>query len=331
MRCIEITKFGGPEALKLVSRTVPTIGNDEVLIKIVAAGINRPDIFQRQGLYAPPENVTDIPGLEVSGKVVAKGSKVVNFQINDNVCALVPGGGYAEYVNVSSKQCLPIPNNLGLIEGAALPETYFTIWTNVFDRAKLKAGEFFLIHGGSSGIGTTAIQLANTYGGAQVIATAGSEEKCRTCIELGAKLAINYHKEDFVKIIKKFTEGKGVDVILDMVGGDYTARNIKSLSYDGRLVSIAFLRGSKCEINLMPVMLKRLTLTGSTLRPQSSESKNAIARDLKKNIWPLIEKNQIKPIIYKQFSLEEVATAHELMESNSHIGKIILIVEKAYL
>ena len=324
MACIEITEPGGPEVLKPAKRPVPEPAADEVLIAVRAAGVNRPDCIQREGNYAPPPGVTDIPGLEVAGEIAALGKDVAGWKAGDKVCALVAGGGYAEFVTAPALQCLPIPEGLDMVEAAALPETFFTVWSNVFERAGLKEGEAFLVHGGSSGIGTTAIQVAARLG-ARVITTAGSEEKCRVCVELGAERAVNYKEEDFVEAVKAFTEDKGVDVILDMVGGDYLPRNIKALAPDGRHVSIAFLGGSKAEINFMPVMLKRLTLTGSTLRPQTVERKGEIAQALQERIWPLIAAGEIKPVIHASFPLAEAAEAHELMESSRHIGKIMLV------
>ena len=324
MAGIESTQPGGPEVLTPAKRPVPAPAADEVLIAVRAAGVNRPDCIQREGKYAPPPGVTDIPGLEVAGEIAALGKDVAGWKAGDKVCALVAGGGYAEFVTAPALQCLPIPEGLDMVEAAALPETFFTVWSNVFERAGLKEGETFLVHGGSSGIGTTAIQIAARLG-ARVITTAGSEEKCRVCVELGAERAVNYKEEDFVEAAKTFTEGKGVDVILDMVGGDYLPRNIKALAPDGRHVSIAFLSGSKAEINFMPVMLKRLTLTGSTLRPQTVERKGEIAQALRERIWPLIAAGEIKPVIHASFPLAEAAEAHELMESSRHIGKIMLV------
>ncbi len=323
MTCIEITEPGGPEVLRTATRPVPKAGPGEVLIAVAAAGVNRPDCIQRQGHYAPPEGVTDIPGLEVAGEIVALGPDVDGWKSGDKVAALVAGGGYADFVTAPARQCLPIPEGLSMIEAAGLPETFFTVWSNVFERAALKPGEAFLVHGGSSGIGTTAIQVAHKLG-ARVITTAGSAEKCRVCEELGAERAVNYKDEDFVEAAKDFTGGKGVNVILDMVGGDYLARNIKALAVDGRHVSIAFLAGAKVEINFMPVMLKRLTLTGSTLRPLPIERKGEIADALLKNVWPLIGRGKIMPVIHSTFALAEAHKAHELMESSQHIGKIML-------
>ena len=323
MNCIEIPEPGGPEALKTTSRSVPTPAPSEVLIRVEVAGINRPDCIQRQGNYAPPPGTTDIPGLEVSGEIVAVGVDIKNWSVGDKVAALVAGGGYAEYVAAPFQQCLPIPNGLSMIEAAALPEAFFTVWTNVFERGALKKGETLMIHGGSSGIGTTAIQIASQMG-ARVITTAGSADKCQACADLGAERTVNYREEDFVEAAREFGDGKGVDVILDMVGGDYIAKNIKSLAPDGRLVQIAFLQGSKVDINFMSVMLKRLTFTGSTLRPQSIERKGEIAAALIENVWPLISSGKIKPVIYKTFALNQVAEGHALMESSQHIGKIML-------
>ena len=323
MNCIEIPEPGGPEALKTTSRSVPTPAPSEVLIRVEVAGINRPDVIQRQGNYAPPPGTTDIPGLEVSGEIVAVGVDIKNWSVGDKVAALVAGGGYAEYVAAPFQQCLPIPNGLSMIEAAALPEAFFTVWTNVFERGALKKGETLMIHGGSSGIGTTAIQIASQMG-ARVITTAGSADKCQACADLGAERTVNYREEDFVEAAREFGDGKGVDVILDIVGGDYIAKNIKSLAPDGRLVQIAFLQGSKVDINFMSVMLKRLTFTGSTLRPQSIERKGEIAAALIENVWPLISSGKIKPVIYKTFALNQVAEGHALMESSQHIGKIML-------
>jgi len=323
MNCIEIPEPGGPEALKTTTRPVPTPAPSEVLIRVEVAGINRPDCVQRQGNYAPPSGTTDIPGLEVSGEIVAVGVEIKNWSVGDKVAALLAGGGYAEYAVAPFQQCLPIPDGLSMIEAAALPETFFTVWTNVFERGALKKGETLMIHGGSSGIGTTAIQIASQMG-AHVITTTGSADKCQACADLGAERTVNYREEDFVEAAREFGGGKGVDVILDMVGGDYIAKNIKSLAPDGRLVQIAFLQGSKADINFMSVMLKRLTLTGSTLRPQSIERKGEIAAALIENVWPLISSGKIKPVIYKTFALNRVAEGHALMESSEHIGKIML-------
>ncbi len=312
-------------ALSLTYQATPTPKPSEVLIKVHAAGINRPDIMQRQGLYPPPEGASDILGLEVAGVIVDLGNTQSHLKIGDKVCALVTGGGYAEYCTAAASLSLPIPKGLSFTQAAALPETYFTVWSNLFDRAQLKANETVLIHGGSSGIGTTAIQLAKAFG-ANVIITAGSDEKCQFCTELGADLAINYHEQDFVQAIKNHTNGNGVDVILDMIGGDYFPRNIKCLNFDGRLVHIALQNGIKADINLLPVMLKRLSITGSTLRARNTDFKAAIAQQLQKNVWPLLATGQIKPIIHQTFPLAEAKKAHALMESSQHIGKIILTV-----
>ena len=322
MTAIEIREPGGPDVLVPARRPLPAPGVGEVLIRAQAAGVNRPDVLQRKGGYAPPSGASDIPGLELAGEVVALGEGTERWKIGDQVTALVAGGGYAEYATAPGQQCLPIPPGLSVDMAAGLPETYFTVWSNVFDRGGLVAGESILIHGGSSGIGTTAIQLAKAFG-ARVFTTAGSGEKCRACEELGADRAINYREEDFVSVIREITEG-GVDLVLDMVGGDYIARNIKILSPDGRLVFIAFLGGSKVEIDFMPAMLKRLTITGSTLRPRPIAFKAAIAGNLEEKVWPLLASGQVKPILFKTFPLEEACEAHRLMESSTHIGKIVL-------
>jgi putative PIG3 family NAD(P)H quinone oxidoreductase len=323
MTCIEIAEFGGPEVLKPATRPTPEVAAGEVLVRVAAAGVNRPDIFQRRGLYPP--DVTDIPGLEVAGVAAAVADGVAGWKAGDPLCALAGGGGYAEYCAVPAPQCLPIPGGLNMVEAAAIPETFFTVWTNVFERAALKPGETLLVHGGAGGIGTAAIQMASRLG-ARVIVTAGTPEKCASCMELGAERAVNYRQEDFVAAAKEFGNGKGVDVILDMVGGGYIERNIKALAADGRLVNIAYLRGSKAEIDFLPVMLKRLTITGSTLRPQTVERKGTIAGALKERIWPLIASGGIKPVVHATFPLAEAAEAHRLMESGNHIGKIVLVV-----
>ncbi len=325
MTAIEITEDGGPDVLKPATRPVPEVQAGEVLIKVAAAGVNRPDVVQRQGHYPAPPGASDIPGLEAAGSICAIGADTGGWAIGDEVTALVTGGGYAEYCAAPAPQCLAVPQGLSVVEAAALPETFFTVWSNVFDRAGLEAGENFLVHGGSSGIGTTAIQMASAFG-AKVFATAGSDAKCARCVELGAVRAINYREEDFVEIVKEETGGAGADVILDMVGGDYVARNIKTAAVDGRIVNIAFLRGPKVEVNLLPVMLKRLTLTGSTLRARSVGFKGAIAEELKAKVWPLIEAGRIRPVIDTVFPLAEAAKAHALMETSAHIGKIMLRV-----
>ncbi|WP_239025086.1 NAD(P)H-quinone oxidoreductase [Rhodoligotrophos defluvii] len=323
MTAIEISRPGGPEVLKPHRLTVPSAGERELLIRVIAAGVNRPDVLQRQGHYPPPPGAPATPGLEVAGRVVRCGPGTTRFQEGDSVCALVAGGGYAEYCVAAEANCLPVPAGLTPLEAAGLPETFFTVWTNVFQRGGLKAGETLLVHGGSSGIGTTAIMLGRAFG-ARVFATAGTAQKCRACEELGADRAINYREEDFVEIVKNATDGRGVDVILDMVGGDYIARNIGAAAVDGRIVMIAFLGGPSAKVNFMPVMQKRLVVTGSTLRPRSVEEKAAIARELEAHVWPLFASGVIKPVIDSTFPLEEAAHAHQRMEQGAHIGKIIL-------
>ena len=323
MTAIEIREPGGPEVLVPGTRPLPEPSAGEVLVRVAAAGVNRPDVLQRQGNYAPPPGASDIPGLEIAGTVVALGPEVSELALGDRVTALVTGGGYAEYCAAPVPQCLPIPKGLSAVEAAGMPETFFTVWTNVFDRGRLQAGEAFLVHGGSSGIGTTAIQLAKAFG-ARVFATAGSAEKCRACEALGAERAVNYREEDFVEAVKAATEGAGVNVILDMVGGDYIQRNISALAPDGRLCTIAFLGGSKAEVDFLPMMLKRITISGSTLRARSVEFKGAIARNLKAKVWPLVEAGRVKPVVHATFPLAEAAGAHALMESSNHIGKIAL-------
>ena len=327
MKAIVITQPGAPEVLQLAERPKPTFTANEVLVKVSAAGINRPDVFQRKGNYPPPAGAPqDIPGLEIAGTVVDVGDNVTRWKIGDKVCALVMGGGYAEYCNVPASQCLPIPENLSFIEAASLPETFFTVWSNVFDRGHLQKGESLLVQGGSSGIGVTAIQMAKAWG-CTVYATAGSDEKCKFCEELGAAKAINYKTENFADEIKKATNNKGVDVILDMIGGDYTAPNLQSLAEDGRLVLINTMNGKDVNIDLLVVMRKRLTITGSMLRSREISFKAAIAQNLEKNIWPLLKSGEIKPIIYKVFPAGQAAAAHQLMESSEHIGKIVLSFE----
>jgi putative PIG3 family NAD(P)H quinone oxidoreductase len=325
MRAVEISMAGGPEVLQCVTRPVPVPEFDQVLIKIRYAGVNRPDCLQRAGLYAPPKGASDIPGLEASGTIVAMGAGVTCWSIGDAVCALLPGGGYADYAVCSADHALPIP--LDLKNSAALPETYFTVWFNLFQRAGIKAGQSILIHGGSSGIGTTAIQLAN-WAGLRVFVTAGSDAKCAACIDLGAERAINYHDDDFVASVKDATDDKGVDHILDMVGGDYTPRNIKALARGGTLSIIAHLTGAKSVVNVNQIMVKMLRVTGSTLRPQSEATKAAIANDLKTRVWPLIASGQIEPIIAEIYDLEDAAKAHTHMERGDLIGKIVLTVEE---
>ena len=325
MRAIEITAPGGPEVLRVTQRPVPVPAFNEVLIEVAAAGVNRPDVLQRKGGYPPPPGASDIPGLEVAGTIVVTGAGVNERRSGDRVCALVTGGGYAEYVAAPAPQCLPIPRGLTFIEAAGLPETFFTVWVNVFERAGLKDSETLLIHGGSSGIGVTAIQMARAFGH-RVFVTAGSADKCAACEKLGASRAINYRTEDFVAVVKEVTGGKGVDVILDMVGGDYVPRELACLADDGRLSLIAFLGGTKAMIDMTDILRRRLTITGSTLRARSVEVKGAIAQVLKQKVWPLIEAGEIRPVIYRTFRLEEASAAHALMESSAHVGKIILEV-----
>jgi len=325
MRAIEITAPGGPEVLRVTRRPVPVPAVNEVLIEVAAAGVNRPDVLQRKGGYPPPSGASDIPGLEVAGIIVAAGAGVNGWRPGDRVCALVTGGGYAEYVVAPAPQCLPIPRGLTLVEAAGLPETFFTVWVNVFERAGLKDSETLLIQGGSSGIGVTAIQMARAFGH-RVFVTAGSPDKCAACEKLGASRAINYRTEDFVAVLKALTGGKGVDVILDMVGGDYVPRELACLADDGRLSLIAFLGGTKAMIDMTDILRRRLTITGSTLRARSVEVKGAIAQVLKEKVWPLIEAGTIRPVIYRTFGLEEASAAHALMESSAHVGKIILEV-----
>lgn len=323
MAFIDLPRFGGPESLVPARGPVPQPGPGEVLVKVAAAGVNRPDVMQREGKYNPPPGASPVPGLEIAGEIVALGGDAADWNPGDRVCALVGGGGYAEYCTAPAPQCLPVPKGLGLLEAAALPETYFTVWTNVFERGALKEGETVLIHGGSSGIGTTAIQLAREFG-ARVFTTVGNAEKAAACLELGAERAIDYRKEDYVAVVKELTGGEGVDLILDMVGGDYIPRDVKALALEGRLVQIAFQKSSRMEVDFMPMMLKRLTLTGSTLRPRTVAQKAAIARALRKHVWPLLEARRVKPIIYKTFPLAEASAAHALMDSSTHIGKIML-------
>jgi len=327
MAAVEITTPGGPGVLKPTRRPVPTPRPGEVLVEVHAAGVNRPDLLQRTGNYPPPPGTTDIPGLEVAGRIVALGPDAHNWKPADRVCALLAGGGYAEYCVAPAGQCLPLPDNFSMVEGAVLPETFFTVWSNVFDRGRLRPGETFLVHGGASGIGTTAIQLARAFG-ARVFATAGTADKCAACERLGAERAINYRTEDFAAVVKELTAGKGVDVVLDMVGGDYVAKNLDCLAMDGRHVSIAFLKGGTVTLDLFPVMRKRLTLTGSTLRPRSSADKAAIAAQLREKVWPKLAAGSIRPLVHQTFPLAEANKAHALMESGKHIGKIALVVRE---
>ena len=320
MRAVEISKPGGPEVLKPVERPKPAPKDGEILIKVAAAGVNRPDVLQRSGNYAVPPDASDLPGLEVAGEVVSPGKA---FKVGDKVCALVHGGGYAEFCVAPEVQALPLPKGLSLVEAASLPETFFTVWGNVFERGRLAPGETLLVQGGSSGIGVSAIQMAAAMGN-RVFATAGSDETVAACKRLGAAEAFNYRTQDFEKEVLAATGGKGVDVILDMVGGDYVPKELKCIADDGRLVFIAFLRGMKTELDIMLVMRKRLTVTGSTLRPRPVAFKGAIAKSLREKIWPLIESGRIRPEIYKTFPLEQAADAHRLMESSQHIGKLVL-------
>ncbi|MEO1139786.1 MAG: NAD(P)H-quinone oxidoreductase [Pseudomonadota bacterium] len=322
MRVVEITRPGGSEVLQEAARPRPVPRHGEVVIRVAYAGVNRPDALQRAGLYDPPPGASDLPGLEASGEIVALGDGVTDLAVGDLVCALLPGGGYAEYVTTPAAHCLPVPDGIHLDQAACLPETFFTVWTNVFGRGRLNAGERFLVHGGSSGIGTTAIQLAHGFG-ARVFATAGSDEKCRVCRELGAEQAINYRDTDFVDVMRGHG---GADLILDMVGGDYLPRNVRALADDGRLVQIAFLQGPRVEVNFTEVMTRRLMITGSTLRPQSALAKARIADDLRHHVWPLIAAGSVAPVMDSEFPLAEAAAAHARMESNGHIGKIVLRV-----
>ena len=325
MTAIGFDAPGGPEVLKPQQRPVPQPGPGQILVHVAVAGVNRPDVLQRMGGYAPPPGASDIPGLEIAGRIVALGEGVSRYEIGDQVCALVAGGGYAEYAVVHEDNALPIPAGLSLEEAGAIPETYFTVWTNVFQRGGLKKGESFMVHGGTSGIGTTAIQLAKAFG-ATVLATAGSDDKCAACRELGADHAINYRTEDFVAAAKAATGGRGVNLILDMVGGDYINRNYDAAAESGRIVQIAFLNGPKAEVNFSRLMLKRLTHTGSTLRPRTIAEKAVIARELEEKVWPLLTEGRCKPVIHARFPLAQAAEAHRLMESNAHIGKIVLTV-----
>ncbi|MFJ9533626.1 NAD(P)H-quinone oxidoreductase [Herbaspirillum sp. NPDC101396] len=326
MRAIEITEFGGPEVLQLCERPLPQLKTGEILIKVHAAGVNRPDVFQRQGNYPVPPGASDLPGLEVAGEIVDGDLSGSVFKKGDLVCALVQGGGYAEYCAAPLAQCLPVPQGLSALQAAALPENFFTVWSNVFERARLAPGETLLVQGGSSGIGVTAIQIAAALGH-RVFATAGSDDKCRACEELGAELAINYRTEDFEEVLKAATEGRGVDVILDMVGGDYLPREIKTLADDGRLVIIALLGGAKGQLDMSQILRRRLTVTGSTLRPRPVEFKAFIAQQLQERVWPLLASGKVKPVIYKTFPLGQAAEAHALMESSAHVGKIMLTLD----
>lgn len=324
MRHVACEGHGGPEVMRVVTGPVPRLGSGEILIEVHAAGVNRPDIQQRRGAYPPPPGASPILGLEAAGTVAALGEGVEGWSLGDPVCALCNGGGYAEFVAVPAPQCLPPPEGYDHLRAAALPETYFTVWANLFQAGRLAKGESVLIHGGSSGIGTTAIQLAREFG-ARVFATAGNVDKCTACLRLGAEAAIDYNAQDFVEEVKRLTDGRGVDVVLDMVGGDYIARNLRCLALDGRLVQIAFLQGSKArEVDFLPVMTKRLTITGSTMRPRTTGQKGAIAAELRSTVWPVLSAGRCGPVIYGTYALEDVAEAHRLMESSAHIGKIML-------
>jgi putative PIG3 family NAD(P)H quinone oxidoreductase len=325
MAAVEVRGFGGPDVLTPTERPVPVPGAGEVLIQVAAAGVNRPDVFQRKGGYAPPPGASDLPGLEVAGTVVACGAGVRRWREGDEVCALLAGGGYAAYAAAPEGQCLPRPAALSSIEAAAVPEAFFTVWTNVFERGRLQPGESLLVHGGSSGIGTTAIQLA-TRSGAIVYATAGSAAKCAACEQLGAVRAVNYREEDFVAVLQEYTDGHGIEVILDMVGGDYVARNLSLLAEDGRLVQIAVLQGAKATIDAALVMRRRLTFTGSTLRPRPVAEKARIAAELEARVWPWLASGVVRPLIFRTLPLARAADAHALMESSAHIGKIVLTI-----
>jgi putative PIG3 family NAD(P)H quinone oxidoreductase len=326
MTAIAIKEPGDAHVLAPVELATPQPGPGEVLIKVEAAGVNRADTLQRRGFYPPPKGAPDTPGLEVAGRIAAVGPECTRFKPGEAVCALVNGGGYASYCLARENHCLPIPEGLDMVEAGSLPEAYFTVWASVFERGHFAEGESLLVHGGSSGIGTTAIQMASSFYGARVFATARTEQKCKICLELGAEQAINYLEQDFVEIISKATAGRGVDVILDMVGGDYIDRNIACAAVDGRIVNIAYLNGPRAEVDFMPVMLKRLTLTAATLRARSDEDKAGIARHIEQKFWPLVEAGTIRPVIDSHFPLSQASRAHELMESSRHIGKIMLTV-----
>lgn len=325
MRYIDLPEFGDADVMRLAECERPAPAANEVLIRVIAAGVNRPDVIQRQGFYPAPPDASPILGLEVAGEIAALGDDVSQWQVGDRVCALVNGGGYAEYAVAPASQCLPVPRGLDMEQAAALPETFFTVWSNVFQRCGLRSGEILLVHGGASGIGTTAIQLATALG-ARVFTTVGNDDKVRACEQLGAEHAINYRKADFYSVLKERLGKRGVDVILDIVGGDYIEKNIKLAAIEGRIVNIAFLQGSVAEVNFMPVMLKRLTLTGSTLRPQSEAQKAELARQLRERAWPLLESGAVAPVIAATFALDKAVDAHHLMESNESIGKIVLRV-----
>lgn len=326
MRVVEISQPGGPEVLRIANRPIPVPGTDEALLRVEAAGVNRPDVMQRKGSYPPPPGASDIPGLEIAGTIVSIGAEVKRLKVGEQVCALVSGGGYAEFCAAPEAQCLPIPRGLTMIEAASLPETFFTVWSNVFDRGRLAPGETLLVQGGSSGIGVAAIQMARALGSA-VFATAGTADKCAACERLGAQRAINYKNEDFVEVLKAETNGRGVNVILDMIGGDYLPREVQALAEDGRLVLINTMGGAEGRLDLADVMRRRLTITGSTLRSRPVAFKGAIADALRQRVWPLIEAGKIKPVVFKTFPMEQAADAHRLMESSEHVGKIVLVVQ----
>jgi NADPH2:quinone reductase len=323
MTVVEIAAPGGPEQLKIAKRPMPNPGEEEVLVKVAAAGVNRPDVMQRQGRYPAPAGASDLPGLEIAGEIVALGAKVTGLSIGDKVAALLPGGGYAGYAVAAAPLCLPVPGGISMIEAAAIPETFFTVWTNLFDRGRCKAGDTVLIHGGTSGIGTTAIQLAAAWG-ARVFATAGSEDKARACERLGAVRGINYRTEDFVEVMRAESGGKGVDVTLDIVAGSYVARNLEIAALEGRVVVVSLLGGTRAEINLGLILTKRLTLTGSTLRSRTVAQKAEVAEAVRKNVWPLLAAGRVRPVIHATFPLAEAGEAHRLMETSNHIGKIVL-------
>lgn len=325
MNVVEIAAPGGPEQLRPATRPVPKPGEAEVLIRVAAAGVNRPDVMQRQGRYPPPPGASDLPGLEVAGEIAELGPKVSGLSVGDKVTALLPGGGYAAYATASAVLCLPVPDGMSLVEAAAIPETYFTVWTNLFERGRCKAGDTVLIHGGTSGIGTTAIQLAHAWG-ARVFATAGSADKVKACEQLGAARGIDYRTEDFVEVIRQQTDGRGVDIVLDIVAGSYVARNIDSAALEGRIVCISLLGGASAEINMSKILMKRLTLTGSTLRTRTVLQKGAVAAGVLQHVWPLLRAGRARPVIHTTFPLADASDAHRLMESSSHIGKIVLTV-----
>jgi NADPH:quinone reductase len=325
MTVVEIAAPGGPEQLKTSVRPVPKPGEDEVLVRVEAAGVNRPDVMQRQGRYPPPPGASDLPGMEIAGEIVALGPKVSRLSVGDKIASLLPGGGYAAYAVAAAPLCMPIPAGLSMVEAAAIPETYMTVWTNLFERGRCKAGDLVLIHGGTSGIGTTAIQLAHEWG-AKVFATAGSEQKARACEKFGAVRGINYRTEDFVEVLRAETKGYGIDITLDMVAGSYTQRNLDIAAVEGRVVTISLLGGSRAEINMGMILTKRLTLTGSTLRPRTVAQKAAVADAVRQHVWPLLAKGRVRPIIYATFPLAQASEAHRLMETSNHIGKIVLTV-----